>query len=841
MAEFEPLEFEVRGSADKATSGLLKFANALQAIKQAKSNAFERIASGLRKIQADDAARSINRLSAALNIKNAAAFSRQLNSIDSQIGKVARSIEALTAEKNRLENFMGPLKEGQYEAVTSNLSTYQQLLGALEQQRQRLLNTQNSFNIGGFLQNSLKKIGTGSLNLLARGLEKIKQKAISAAKSLHALGKKIVVRIVSSPVDKLKASLGRVSKVLSALGRIAFYRAIRSAIRAITQAFSEGLKNAYAFSKGLSDAVDGRIAVALDGLASSALKMKNQLGAAFGSLITALAPVINTLINLVTQAANAITQLFAAMTGGTYLKAKNVSAEFADTMKNGAGSAKEWKNQLMGFDVINRLEEPSSGGGGSAKNEIDPSEMFEVENVESKFKTFVDSLKRAINGSDWQGVGKLLGGKINEIINRISWTDVGRKIGNFINGSIQSAYYTLKEIDFVNIGTRLAEFLNNAIGAIDFTVLGGLIARKFTLALDFFSGLLGTLNWGQVGSAIGTFLGGALTEITTWISEKDWTKIAEDIRTKLSEFIGGLKPDELKDSLSALFRAAFDALFAVKEALFPDGILPELKEAIVNLFQKTAAAVKTDDFKAAVNVLQYKMDKAMFGEGVANWWWSKGDYVGKDIVLGMINGISTEEGALLVEAEKALATDPIERLNRAYGIHSPSTVMAEKGRYVIEGFLSGMESVWGSVTSWFDGVLQGLIGGIHSICAWIQSALDGFGLLSSAGSYSLSLGNGRSVSYNPNKPGLFANGGHPASGQLFVARESGPELVGTMGGRTSVANNDQITEGIKQAVIEGMSVVMAGVGGGQPVSIYLDGREIARSTTKYQNQMARAY
>ena len=36
--------------------------------------------------------------------------------------------------------------------------------------------------------------------------------------------------------------------------------------------------------------------------------------------------------------------------------------------------------------------------------------------------------------------------------------------------------------------------------------------------------------------------------------------------------------------------------------------------------------------------------------------------------------------------------------------------------------------------------------------------------------------------------------------QLFLAREAGPELVGTVGGRTAVANNDQIVEGIARGV-----------------------------------------
>ena len=47
-----------------------------------------------------------------------------------------------------------------------------------------------------------------------------------------------------------------------------------------------------------------------------------------------------------------------------------------------------------------------------------------------------------------------------------------------------------------------------------------------------------------------------------------------------------------------------------------------------------------------------------------------------------------------------------------------------------------------------------------------------------------------------------AEGGFVDTGQMFIAREAGPELVGTMGGRTAVANNDQITSGIYRAVLQ---------------------------------------
>lgn len=74
---------------------------------------------------------------------------------------------------------------------------------------------------------------------------------------------------------------------------------------------------------------------------------------------------------------------------------------------------------------------------------------------------------------------------------------------------------------------------------------------------------------------------------------------------------------------------------------------------------------------------------------------------------------------------------------------------------------------------------------------------------------------------DPSKMGFtamaYASGGFPEKGQLFVAREAGPELVGSMGGRTAVANNDQIVQGIEQGVARGMA--MASPGGDWTIQI----------------------
>ena len=50
---------------------------------------------------------------------------------------------------------------------------------------------------------------------------------------------------------------------------------------------------------------------------------------------------------------------------------------------------------------------------------------------------------------------------------------------------------------------------------------------------------------------------------------------------------------------------------------------------------------------------------------------------------------------------------------------------------------------------------------------------------------------------------LHASGGFPKTGQMFVAREAGAEMVGTIGHKTAVANNDQIVEGVASGVASG--------------------------------------
>jgi hypothetical protein len=75
-----------------------------------------------------------------------------------------------------------------------------------------------------------------------------------------------------------------------------------------------------------------------------------------------------------------------------------------------------------------------------------------------------------------------------------------------------------------------------------------------------------------------------------------------------------------------------------------------------------------------------------------------------------------------------------------------------------------------------------------------------------------------------------ADGGFVSSGEMFIAREAGPELVGSIGGRTAVANNDQIVEAISIGVYNAYMDAMSRSGGNkQPTIVQINGREVFRA------------
>ncbi|MEF2593715.1 MAG: hypothetical protein U0M51_04140 [Eggerthellaceae bacterium] len=160
----------------------------------------------------------------------------------------------------------------------------------------------------------------------------------------------------------------------------------------------------------------------------------------------------------------------------------------------------------------------------------------------------------------------------------------------------------------------------------------------------------------------------------------------------------------------------------------------------------------------------------------------------------------------------------------------------------ITSFLSdpvgSVERAWADVCNWFTrNVAQPVSDAFWSIPNALRDAMNWIiGRLNSVRIYLPAIVQqltgwssiGFSIPY-------LASGGFVDEGQLFVARESGPEMVGTMGGKTAVANNDQIVEGISagvyNAVVRALAATSGNDGGSKRVEIPLvvGSREIARA------------
>lgn len=82
--------------------------------------------------------------------------------------------------------------------------------------------------------------------------------------------------------------------------------------------------------------------------------------------------------------------------------------------------------------------------------------------------------------------------------------------------------------------------------------------------------------------------------------------------------------------------------------------------------------------------------------------------------------------------------------------------------------------------------------------------------------------------------GYRASGGPVATGQLFVAREAGPELVGSIGSTTTVMNNEQIVEAVSSGVASAVASVLGN--GGSSYQLIIDGEQI---TDVVQRRLAR--
>ena len=551
------------------------------------------------------------------------------------------------------------------------------------------------------------------------GLEKVSEQATLATKE------------VGKAAESAGKAAQRGSKGISMVGgsllRIVKYRIIRSVIRSITSAFAEGLKNVREYSETMSGEAH-RMAETLNNLSVANQTMKNQIGSAWGELLSIMMPYINQIINAVARLADWLSQMFAAIGGNSsYYKAVDASAAIAKNTAAGAASAKEMRRQLMGFDEINRLDAPNNGGGGgggkvadAVKNMFDYTAISDnIQKIAQKIKESLPAIMAAFAGFEFALGAILFFTGAHPLIGLGLMVDGARRFAKAI------------DMDWNSVPPKVA----GAVAGVMAVLSAGLMAVGAVMLLT-----------GHVGLGIGMMIaGGAMAYGTNAVFGK---------------------------------------------------LTPEVQEQVSKIAAIAAGAM--------VGLGLVFMLLGHFGLG-----------------LGMI----LAGGAMGVTA-MGISWDEL---------------------------LKKLKEVWKSITTWYetnvkkyftyeywdgvfkDGILKPIEDFADKVGQWLSpvaSWLDNIFSPRSA-SYSVDVWTGQWTGLPQ-----FASGGFPEDGFFFANHN---EMVGQFSnGRTAVANNEEITEGIRRAVVEGMSAVLSGNSGTQNVNVYLDGKQITNAVTRNQRQMSRA-
>lgn len=304
-----------------------------------------------------------------------------------------------------------------------------------------------------------------SFDSLKASVKDYEDKAKKATKSSGGLQKGI---------DKAGMSFKKMlSYAFGIRSLFALFNRLRSAV-------GEGMKNLVQYSGDTNNTVSG--------LMSSLTQLKNALATAFAPILTMIAPALNTLISLLTTAANAVAQFFSALTGkNTFVKATKVQENYASSLKKTGSAAKQAEKSLASFDTIEQIgsksKDSGSGGGGSSTS---PQDMFTTEQISSSIKNMADTIKKLIAAEDWKGVGNY----------------IGTQIGTGVNFAMGKLDQFLSTTNWKGIGTAITAGLTGFFSTFSWSTLSSVISHFLSGAVQLFTGLIQGVDWRSIPMGI---------------------------------------------------------------------------------------------------------------------------------------------------------------------------------------------------------------------------------------------------------------------------------------------------------------------------------------------------
>ena len=523
---------------------------------------------------ADEAARAISNLAAQMSKLSRATTVASKNT--AKIGKVAKDVETATHDASE-----------ETQEAESKISSFGKKLSGISIPFNKF-----SKVVGGLAR------ATGIVN-----------------KSMAAMPRYFGGRLITRVKDATKS----MSSFFGSIKRIALYRGIRTALKLITQGFSQGIANMYNWSK----TSDGVFAASMDRLASSSQYLSNSLGAMAAPLLNSLAPAIEYIIDRIVALINMINMLFAILSGsGTYTVATKTAAGWGKAAKGAGGAAKEVKKTLLACDELNKLTDNSGGGGGGGGGGAG--------GLNFEQRTVNEWLKNAIETGNWFAIGQAIANKINETLDAINWDQIKKKavgfargIANLINGFIADidpkiVGKTIGEVintgasfistfwgetNWEGLGSVLKQTIIKAINTIDGKTLASALMGPINAAVNFLKGLLpetyeewklvvgSLIGWlklaihefpkDSIAQVISSLINGALALITELVNGGTLTDLISAIATTIKQAIEGVDKQALWDAFEAVLKAIFTFAVAAIDLTFKIGSVNPAAGAIL--------------------------------------------------------------------------------------------------------------------------------------------------------------------------------------------------------------------------------------------------------------------
>ena len=525
------------------------------------------------------------------------------------------------------------------------------------------------------------------------------------------------------------------------------------------------------------------------------------LGTAFLPLLNRVASLLSSIANMANRVAQSIANVFgkkltvtSSSAAGTVSNAASAVDGLGSSLKSAGQAAKEAARSVLGFDVLNKLSDISSSGSGSGSSDAEDDlgggyayELSEGEDAAAESATKLERMLQKIKNL----IGSINFEPMREAMDR--FRTAAQKVAEVIGSALSWAFdNVLTPLAHWTIEKFLPQLLTNLANAMD---LIRAVAEKLA---PIFQKL-----WQNILEPFFKKLG------ELWINlMKSWGDAIAGIAEKVSkaksvgEFLDSLKGKEkfvlgIVSGLTAL-AAAF---VAVKAAAAIGNIFSALTSPIGICIVAITALV------AAGLLLIDNWDKIK--AWASNVW--------KSVVQSFQNGVASVKNMM-----NTLGSFVQNLMTFVYN------TIVNTFAYIGQGIVNALKKSFNSGIAAIESAINSIIGVINWVFNALSNALSKIGLNWSAWIGTVRLGR-------------FAAGGFPDQGQLFIANEAGPELVGTIGGQTAVANQDQIIEGIRRAVLQAMTEANGSQGNTRSVTLNVNGREFARAIYSDQKAVAREH